>query len=391
MNKKLMALAVAGALAAPAAAFAQASNVQLYGRANLGFDQYQATGAAAGSAFDFKSRSRIYDSGSRLGVRGTEDLGGGLKAMFVIESGANIDTGTANGQSGSPNTSTGTLASRDSYVGLGGTWGDVRFGRQSIFWVNGVIAQSGPNYINTDIPWYNGAGMGRVAGPTARTSNVVSYNSPTWTGFNFTVSYSPNSEAAVAGADTNASIWGVTLRYNGPIHAQWDYAVNQAATGGTTRRKITGNKIGIGWSYAPGALISVTWVQDKNDDNSAISGFSAAGDDIKQSHWGLNWEHTFGNVQLLAMYSKLQKASGCTESGTTTCANTDATGYMVGARYLFSKRTAIYASWNEVRNGSNQVADYAAAGYSSATGGTLAATSAGADPRILAIGVMHNF
>src|SRR3989304_4551485 len=64
MNKKLTALAVAGALAAPAAAFAQASNVTIYGRANLGLDTYSATGATAGSAFDYKSRNRDYDAGS---------------------------------------------------------------------------------------------------------------------------------------------------------------------------------------------------------------------------------------------------------------------------------------------------------------------------------------
>ena len=77
MNKKLMALAVAGALAIPAAAFAQAGNVQIYGRANLGFDNYSATGATGGAAFDYKARNRVYDAGSRLGFSGSEDLGGG--------------------------------------------------------------------------------------------------------------------------------------------------------------------------------------------------------------------------------------------------------------------------------------------------------------------------
>src|SRR6266568_6750864 len=60
MNKKLMALAVAGALTAPAAALAQ---VQIYGRANVGIDTYSATGATAGSAADFKNRNVVYDSG----------------------------------------------------------------------------------------------------------------------------------------------------------------------------------------------------------------------------------------------------------------------------------------------------------------------------------------
>src|SRR5690348_13995185 len=115
MNKKLMALAVAGALGAPAAALAQ--EVQIYGRANVGLDTYSATGATAGSGSDFKSRTRVFDQGSRLGFRGTEDLGGGLKAIWQIESGVNIDTGTNIGQAATANASTGFFASRDSYAG----------------------------------------------------------------------------------------------------------------------------------------------------------------------------------------------------------------------------------------------------------------------------------
>ena len=68
MQKKLIALAIAGIAAAPA--FAQASSVTIYGRANLGFCTYSATGATAGSAYDYNSRNRIYDAGSRLGFRG---------------------------------------------------------------------------------------------------------------------------------------------------------------------------------------------------------------------------------------------------------------------------------------------------------------------------------
>ncbi len=386
MNKKLMALAVAGALAAPAAAFAQASNVQLYGRANLGLDQYKATGSTSGTG-DLKSRTRVFDSGSRLGVRGTEDLGGGLKAVFQLESGVNFDTGSGNGQAGTANASTGTLASRDSYVGLAGSWGQVSFGRQSIYWVDGVINQTGANYVNTDIPWFNGTGMGRVStgspgAPVARQSNVVQYNSPTVGGFNATLSYQPNSESAAAGANTDASIWGATFRYNGPINIQYDHVETQAASGGTLRQKNTGNKLGFSWSYQPGARVSLKWAQTKMNDVGLVTGFSAAGDDIKQSMWGIGWEHMFGNVQLMAQWSKLQKASGCSGTG---CDDTDATAYMVGVKYHFSKRTGVYATINQTNNNKNQIADYTAAGMSSGT------VSAGADPRIIAVGLHHSF
>ena len=83
------------------------------------------------------------------------------------------------------------------------------------------------------------------------------------------------------------------------------------------------------------------------------------------------------------MAGKLQKAKGCSGTG---CDNTEATSFLVGGRYLFSKRTAAYATYNRTTNKDNQTLDYTAAGYTSAN--TL---PAGADPRIIALGVIHNF
>ncbi len=407
MNKKLMALAVAGALTAPAAALAQ---VQIYGRANVGIDTYSATGATAGSAADFKSRQRVFDSGSRLGFRGTEDLGGGLKAVYVIESGVNIDTGNQGGQAGATcgtatcNASTGFLASRDSYAGLEGNWGRVTFGRQSIFWGSGVIAQSGTNYINVDVAT-TGA-LGRVVGPTARTNNVLAYNSPTINGFNWTASYAPNSEATGVNADTSAKIWGLTGRYFGIVNAQVDYAVNQGASGAATgTAKNSGLKVGVGYPYAPGAQIAVILISEKNDNIAqcapvvaltpcvagvGVPGFAAAGDSVKAKGVFVNWEHTFGTFQALAEFGKIQKATGCSGTG---CDSTGATGIMVAGRYLMSKRTALYASINKIRNDNNATFDASGGGISSASasGGFLPAGSAGADPQVVAVGVIHNF
>ena len=394
MNKKLMAVAVAGALAAPATVLAQ---VQIYGRANLGFDNYSATGATAANQ-DFKSRNRVFDNSSRLGFRGTEDLGGGLRALFLIESGVNIDTGSQNSQAGVTNASTGFLASRDSYVGLEGNWGRVTFGRQSIYWVQGVIAQSGANYINVDVST-TGA-LGRVVGPTARTSNVMAYNSPTVNGFNATVSYAPNSEAAGAGVTaTNAKIYGVTGRYSGIVNAQVDYAVNKAASaplavGQGSAQKLSGLKVGVGYPYAPGAQIAVVFISEKNDNVAGATvqaGFTVAGDSVKANAVIVNWEHTFGNIQALAEVGKVQKAKGCSVSAN--CDNTESTGLMVAGRYLFSKRTAAYASYNRITNKDNATWDTSGGGQSSASasGGFLPAGSAGADPRIIALGVIHNF
>lgn len=384
MKRTLMAAAVAGALGAPGFALSQ-SSVEIYGRANLGVDSYR----AGGGATDVKARTRVFDGSSRLGFRVNESLGGGLRAFAVIETGINIDTGNTNGQAGAPNANTAGWASRDSYVGLGGAWGDVRFGRQSIYWSNGVLSQTGANYVNTDVPFLTGVVLGRVQGPVARQSNVVSYNSPTFGGFNGSLSFSPTSEAAAAGAEADGRILGLTGRYtSGALRAQVDWAQNKGTTPAAgTRTEVTGLKGGVGWAYATGSQVSFLFGR-VNNEGFAQAGFSAATDDIKQNFWGVNWEHTVGQFAVYAQYAQLREADGCSIN----CSDTAAKGMMLGGKYLLSKRTGVYATFNQVKNEENQIADYVPGAMSSIPStGLIPGIPAGADPRIIALGIMHNF
>jgi len=105
--KKILAVAIATAFAAPA--FAATSNVDIYGRINMAVTWYN------------DQPSDINDLGigsyaSRIGFKGSEDLGGGLKGIWQIESGVNLDE------------QNGTLASRNSFLGLAGGWGTVLVG-----------------------------------------------------------------------------------------------------------------------------------------------------------------------------------------------------------------------------------------------------------------------
>src|SRR5690348_17430593 len=91
MNKKLIALAIAGACVAPAAMAQTANPVTLYGRAYVTFESIEAKGGATPLA----RRNRVEDQSSLLGVRGTEDLGGGLKAFFQLETSFRLDQNTS--------------------------------------------------------------------------------------------------------------------------------------------------------------------------------------------------------------------------------------------------------------------------------------------------------
>jgi len=420
MNKKLMAAAVAGVLVAPAA-YAQSSNVQLYGRANLGVDYYQAKGAttnAAGVQNNLDGRFRVFDNSSRVGLRGTEELGGGLKAIFQIETGVAIDTGNNTGQAGTVNGSAGFWASRDSYVGLQGGWGRVTFGRQSIFWANGVNAQFAANYINTEIPWTNGTNSGRLGFPTARTPNTVQYTTPTFGGFNLTASWSPTPQEAVQGSappplgssvDTDGSIWGLTGRFTaGPFYGQVDWAtVNTGSiinNGTSIEGKRSALKVGVSWGYMPGARIGLVGTWKKGNLITGASNGGAAANPItgaasnavndtgskgKQWMWALGWEHTFGNFQAMAQYGMIGDLRDCNfqNPASVSCDDTGGWGGMIGGRYFLSKRTWLYASWNRVNNDANQFADYTGGNITSAATNTYY----GADPQIFAFGIFHHF
>src|SRR5687767_11285587 len=129
MKKKLMTLAVAAALGAPAAVLAQGTNVTIYGTLNADFERVEAKGTSQGIAGnsvigaqpatspEFEGRQRVSSNSSNIGFRGTEDLGNGLKAIFQCESSTRVD----NGGDG--------FCTRNTHVGLSGNWGTVFYGQ----------------------------------------------------------------------------------------------------------------------------------------------------------------------------------------------------------------------------------------------------------------------
>jgi len=379
-------LAAACGLCIASTALAQTSSVQLYGRANLGLDNYSAEGSGVAGA-DRESRMRVFDNSSRVGLRGTEDLGNGLKAVFQIESGVNVDNGSNTGQGGQGNGSTGFWASRDSYVGVDSSFGRFTFGRQSIYYSNGLNAQFSSNYINTEVPWTDGRAFGRVRVPASRQSNVVLYTSPTLAGLNASLYYSPNAQEPVQGStttDTDGSIWGATARGAwGAFYAQLDFVSNKgnSPVGVGVRSDQSAYKLGASWGYMPGARIGL--VGTLAYDNQALG--LTAGDEVKQLSWTINWEHTFGSFQVMAQYGELGNLKNCDSD---TLPGNVSRGYMIGGRYILSKRTWVYASYNGTSNKSNQFADYTNAGYTSVSGAPF---PYGADPEVWAIGLLHNF
>ena len=210
MKKSLIALAV---LAASGAAMAQ-SSVTLYGVADVavthvnGNDNW--TGLSSGA-----------NKTSRLGFRGVEDLGGGLKANFVLEGGINLDTG--DGKSGGA-TDSGFQFKRQSTVGLAGNFGEVRLGRELTAAYNATARYDvfGSVGIAHSQLWDDGKNLDTTtfADPyhyttNQRVSNAITYVSPNFSGFKAAVNYG---FGEMAGKNRDGRYFGGGLTYDtGPL------------------------------------------------------------------------------------------------------------------------------------------------------------------------------
>ena len=268
MQKKLLAVAVAGALA-PAVAMAQ-SSVTVSGNINIWYETAGATGATNGipaagatpgfpSTFDVKSRDRIQDgNGSNVRFTAVEDLGTGMQAFAQIESAvvsnANMrNDGVSNGTATSTATSTiqgaGGWGTRNTGVGLRGqAWGEVLIGIWDVHYneqygTDGLLIK-GASHMSM-LGLLNSFGMVGLAGGTtpqaqagtlggvqigARYSNVIRYQSPNWGGFSFRAAYARPTDGGVPVAQdyvtngTKNKMFNFAPQFNmGGIHVGLSY------------------------------------------------------------------------------------------------------------------------------------------------------------------------
>jgi predicted porin len=198
-------LAVAGmaAMLATGGAFAQ-SSVTLYGVIDTGIgylsSQAPSTGATKGGQSVVKMLEGVW-GGERFGFKGSEDLGGGTKAIFQLEEGFNTDTGAES--------KSGLMFSRASWVGLtNASYGTFTAGRQYTPYYN-MLAQYGPT------PWLTGA-LGAHPGDLDaldtdyRVNNSLMYTSPTFGGLKLSGMYALG---GVAGSFNAGSTWSVGAQY----------------------------------------------------------------------------------------------------------------------------------------------------------------------------------
>ena len=283
MKKTLIALAT---LAAAGAAFAQ-SSVTLYGVADIGLQDTN----APGSKLQLNSSATMNNGTSRWGIRGTEDLGGGLKAGFNFEAGLSLDDGKT-GQSG------GNYFSRAAYMTLSGGFGELSLGRRlnpAYYTWAGWGPTDYANYLAV-VSQFGGVFNG------FRNNDLVMYTSPSFNGFTVQFGHVLKGDAGVG------AINDLSLRYaQGPLSVGFDY---------NKQSNVPGSNKHLGASYDFGGFkLAGAWI----DPAGAAKGFVIGGT-VK-----------LGTVSLLAEFAR--------------DTNADDTDFLLEAKYPLSKRTFAYAAY----------------------------------------------
>lgn len=379
MQKKVIALAIAGLVSG--VAFAQ-SNVTIYGVADVGME--------FGKYSDKGTQTRVQSgqsAGSRIGFKGEEALGNGLKAMFVMEAGVSLDTGnTSHGGSGTDaGVSASPLFGRQAFAGISSDkLGTVTFGRQYTTAYNTLVKADAFGY-------GLGAQLGNTVAKTtaagARWDNAVFYKSPSFAGFSATAGYTSGAATGAEVATTgNAAVLtqngrGMTVAgayENGPIYAGLAY-VEVTTLGTATAAPL--NNMGTSKAFQLGASYDFkvvklfgSYAQGKNTIDQSTS------DAAKNNGWSLGAKAPFGNHAVMAQYSKLNDK---------TAANNDYTVYGVGYEYSMSKRTALYAAY--ARGDNKNAAGYGLDGAGPGTSAIASTAQAGYNPWNVMTGVRHSF
>ncbi|MDN2677641.1 porin [Janthinobacterium sp. SUN033] len=358
-------LLAAGALALAAALPAAAQeNVQLYGRLNVAFEALHSSGSG-------DSVQRVSNNRSVLGFRGSEDLGGGWQALFQVE-------GTL-----APDTGAGSIAARDTRVGIAGPWGTL-FGGNWTLPYNSATSALDPFYPTTaGYMSLMGNGAGASESHTSNTysfdrrqQNSVHYWTPQWQGWSLRVARGMGEERPASGA--HPALTSAALIYDGgalyATLAQEDHHDYQGR--GLTDR---GSKLALAWHVDSATQLAVALESLR---------YATPTGELRRRTVYFSATRQFGRHGMRFGLAHAQSATGgALESigNVRAGAGAGATHATVGYDYQLSKRSSLYAYYTRLANGGNGVADFAinSLGRDAATKG---ATMSG-----VALGIRHNF
>ncbi len=322
-------LAVVGS----SAALAQ-SSVTLYGRVNTSVERLKAGD---------ETSTQMVNNSSRFGFKGVEDLGGGLKAGFVLESGFDSSTGAGTGWPGIPDTKGGINFGRQSEVNLAGGFGMLRLGNfipESYYASADYVSMhnhdtgTSSDALYYDPVWFGGLG----------TKNKIGYRTPNFGGLTIDAAVNMH-EKAVGSNDKNG--YDLAANYNaGPLALGAGYSQWNSNKQGSLRALYTFGQFTVGGYY------------QRNDEDllGTRNNFRLAG------MYAMGASEFHLNVGRANSWSKVSDSA--------------ATQYTIAYNYNLSKRTKVYGFYTRVNNSANA---------------TYNVDRGGQDFSSVAVGVRHNF
>jgi predicted porin len=373
MNKKLVALAVAAAVCAPVAALADTGGITLTGVINGSFEASKISGEAR----DAKNQTGIGTNATRWQLDGSEELGGGTKAIFSLA----VDQSFANTDSNGN-----TVFNRNSYIGLAGAWGALKWGQneheyeiQQIKQDPFPASENRGNALNLMTRW--GTDLSQP-GFTRRDPQSIWYQTPDLGGFLGTIAYITGSESKSNNRDPKG--FQLAGQYNiGTLALYAAYADykddNLAGLGLADKNKAF--RLGAGYGFG-NFQIDVAGEQLKADLN--------GGGDAKRNNYYVSANYRMGPGALKASFAAGQKLKGsvCNAGGAFgggACDDTKATLWTIGYWYDLSKRTSVYIDYYSLDN--KRFAAYTAGAPHTNAG----ETGLGVDEKGVSIGMRHSF
>lgn len=319
------ALSLAATLAALVGNASAESSVSIYGVVDTGVEYQRISAGSAGPARTSKQLVSGTFSASRLGFRGTEDLGDGLRAYFQLESGTNSDDGTVAGAA---------FFGRKSIVGLGGAWGDLWFGRDytPAFWVQFYTD------VNTFALYGNSGTMSAFAlTGMLRANNGIYYATPEIKGFRGRVTVTSGDESQVAPTDSGR-ILGLSGEYRSSTLSAGIYRQERRVVfpaGSATSDKSVYEGITALYNFGRWSASGGFTRFDPAGPNTATSG-------VTKSLWASALVK-FGLSDVRVNVGRVTTDLAAPTSGKST---------LVGINYTYylSKRTNLYAGIGQVRN-----------------------------------------
>ena len=314
MKKSLMALACASALAGSA----NAQSLTTYGIVDMGFVSER--GGTLGSIDKISSGAQ---SGTRLGFKGTEDLGNNMKALFVLETGIAADTGgfASNTAAAASN----VAFARQAFVGLQSDAGTLTLGRQytPFFLTLNAVAD----------PFASGlAGNAQNLIPHSgiRMNNAVKYASPIFSGLSAELAYGFG-EDTITGIDKAGRNVGGSIGYSdSALSVRLAYHKANGTTALNSDLSDTSTMLAANYNFQVAKVFAAY-----SDNDVQISGRGKSRDLL------IGVSIPFGNHTFIASY--IDKDSRAT-------LNRDASQFGLGYTYALSKRTNLYAAWASIDN-----------------------------------------